>query len=47
MLAAWHCALEAWTSSGAARRDRAALVQHVRQAFAAIPAVAALAAQDA
>ncbi|MEV8314929.1 helix-turn-helix domain-containing protein [Streptomyces sp. NPDC059900] len=46
MLAAWHCALEAWTSSDAARRDRAALVRHMHGAFAAIPAVAALAAQD-
>ncbi|MFD9904638.1 TetR/AcrR family transcriptional regulator [Streptomyces sp. NPDC059063] len=46
MLAAWQCALEAWTSSEAARQDRPALVGHMRQAFAAIPAVAALAAQD-
>ncbi|MEU3838745.1 helix-turn-helix domain-containing protein [Streptomyces sp. NPDC028635] len=46
MLAAWHCALEAWTSSDPVQRDRTALTEHVRQAFAAIPAVAAMAAQD-
>ncbi|MER7986811.1 helix-turn-helix domain-containing protein [Streptomyces noursei] len=46
MLAAWHCALEAWTASGTARQDRPALVRHMREAFAVIPAVAALAAQD-
>jgi AcrR family transcriptional regulator len=46
MLAAWHCALEAWTSSDAAEQDRAALVQHMHRAFAVIPAVAAAAAQD-
>ncbi|PNE37306.1 TetR/AcrR family transcriptional regulator [Streptomyces noursei] len=46
MLAAWHCALEAWTASDTARQDRPALIQHMRNAFAAIPAVAALAAQD-
>ncbi|WKX69006.1 TetR/AcrR family transcriptional regulator [Streptomyces sp. XD-27] len=46
MLAAWHCALEAWTSSDAAHQDRPALIRHMRQAFATIPAVAALAAQD-
>ncbi|WP_055547656.1 hypothetical protein [Streptomyces kanamyceticus] len=47
MLAAWHCALEAWTSPETARQDRAALLRHMREAFAAIPAVAALAARDA
>ncbi|MEW2292075.1 helix-turn-helix domain-containing protein [Streptomyces sp. NPDC006743] len=46
MVAAWHCALEAWASSDAARQDRAALIRHMRKAFAAIPVVAALAAQD-
>ncbi|GAA0387928.1 TetR/AcrR family transcriptional regulator [Streptomyces luteireticuli] len=46
MLAAWHCALEAWTSSDAAQQDRAALVRHMHEAFAAIPTVAALVAQD-
>ncbi|WP_190132347.1 TetR/AcrR family transcriptional regulator [Streptomyces mashuensis] len=46
MLAAWHRALEAWTSSEAAQQDRAALVRHMHEAFAVIPAVAALAAQD-
>ncbi|POX55278.1 tetracenomycin C resistance protein [Streptomyces sp. Ru71] len=46
MLAAWHRALEAWASSDAAQQDRTALIRHMRQAFAAIPAVAALAAQD-
>ncbi|MGW5862305.1 TetR/AcrR family transcriptional regulator [Streptomyces sp. NPDC055239] len=46
MLAAWNCALEAWTSSDdAVQKDRAALVRHMQEAFAAIPAVAALAAQ--
>lgn len=44
MLGGWHCAVEAWTASDPARRDRAALVRHLREAFAAIPAVAALAA---
>ncbi|GGU52827.1 hypothetical protein GCM10010211_16700 [Streptomyces albospinus] len=46
MLAAWHCALESWTSSDAAQQDRAALIRHMHQAFAAIPAVLALAVQD-
>ncbi|RII20723.1 DNA-binding transcriptional regulator EnvR [Streptomyces sp. YIM 130001] len=46
MVAAWNCALEAWIGSDAARQDRAALVRHTHRAFAAIPAVAALAAQD-
>ncbi|MGW1836115.1 TetR/AcrR family transcriptional regulator [Streptomyces sp. NPDC002067] len=46
MLAAWHCALEAWTTADTARQDRPALLRHVHTAFAAIPAVAALAAQD-
>ncbi|MFE3650867.1 TetR/AcrR family transcriptional regulator [Streptomyces sp. NPDC059152] len=46
MLAAWHCALEAWTASHTARQDRPALIRHMLKAFAAIPAVAALAAQD-
>ena len=46
MLAAWHRALETWTSSDAARQDRTALIRHMHKAFAAIPAVAALAAQD-
>ncbi|MEU5950727.1 helix-turn-helix domain-containing protein [Streptomyces sp. NPDC047525] len=47
MLAAWRCALETWTASDAARQDRAALIRNVRDAFAAIPAVAALAAGGA
>ncbi|MGW2228364.1 TetR/AcrR family transcriptional regulator [Streptomyces formicae] len=47
MLAAWRCALEAWTSPETARQDRPALLRHMREAFAAIPAVAALAARDA
>ncbi|GJF25370.1 MULTISPECIES: helix-turn-helix domain-containing protein [Streptomyces] len=46
MLAAWHRALETWTSSNAVRQDRAALTRHMHKAFAAIPAVAVLAAQD-
>lgn len=46
MLAAWHCALETWTSSDAAQQDRAALIQHMHKAFAVIPAVAAAAALD-
>ncbi|MFJ5178662.1 hypothetical protein ACIP68_33045 [Streptomyces griseoviridis] len=46
MLAAWYRVLESWTSADAARQDRAALVRHLREAFAAIPAVAALAAAD-
>ncbi|MDT0474451.1 hypothetical protein RM863_20210 [Streptomyces sp. DSM 41014] len=46
MLAAWYRALESWTSADAARQDRAALVRHLREAFAAIPTVAALAAAD-
>ncbi|MEU5700948.1 TetR/AcrR family transcriptional regulator [Streptomyces aurantiacus] len=46
MLAAWHRALETWIASDAVRQDRAALTRHVHKAFAAIPAVAALAAQD-
>ncbi|MEU5117170.1 TetR family transcriptional regulator [Streptomyces longwoodensis] len=46
MLAAWHCALETWTSSDATRQDRAALIQHMHKAFAVIPAVAAAATQD-
>ncbi|WP_258055949.1 hypothetical protein [Streptomyces sp. Ru62] len=46
MLAAWHRALETWTSSDAVQQDRTALIQHTPEAFAAIPAVAALAAQD-
>ncbi|MFI0237620.1 TetR family transcriptional regulator [Streptomyces sp. NPDC016845] len=46
MLAAWHCALETWTSSKPTEQDRAALIQHVHEAFAVIPAVAAAAAQD-
>ncbi|EST18844.1 TetR/AcrR family transcriptional regulator [Streptomyces roseochromogenus] len=46
MLAAWRCALETWTSSDPAQQDRAALIRHIHKAFAAIPAVAALAAQD-
>ncbi|GAA2917268.1 TetR family transcriptional regulator [Streptomyces thioluteus] len=46
MLAAWHCALETWTSSGAAQQDRAALIRHMHKSFAVIPTVAALAAQD-
>ncbi|MGW6061836.1 TetR/AcrR family transcriptional regulator [Streptomyces sp. NPDC055189] len=46
LLAAWHCALDAWTSTESARQDRAALIRHMHTAFAAIPAVAALAAQD-
>ncbi|MEU5090613.1 helix-turn-helix domain-containing protein [Streptomyces sp. NPDC021356] len=45
MLAAWHCALESWNSSNDVRRDRAALIRHMHQAFAAIPTVAALAVQ--
>jgi AcrR family transcriptional regulator len=43
MLAAWHCALETWISSDTARQDRVALVRHIRNAFEAIPTVAALA----
>ncbi|MFJ7147030.1 TetR/AcrR family transcriptional regulator [Streptomyces sp. NPDC100445] len=46
MLGAWHCALEAWTAPDTAERDRAALVRHMRRAFSAIPAVAALAARQ-
>ncbi|MEV7340825.1 helix-turn-helix domain-containing protein [Streptomyces sp. NPDC093544] len=46
MLAAWHRALETWTASDAVQQDRAALTRHMHEAFAAIPAVAALAAQD-
>lgn len=46
MLAAWHRALETWTSPDSVQQDRTALIQHTRKAFAAIPAVAALAAQD-
>ncbi|MGW3464974.1 TetR/AcrR family transcriptional regulator [Streptomyces olivaceoviridis] len=46
MLAAWHRALETWTSSDAVQQDRAALIRHTREAFAVIPAVAALAAQE-
>lgn len=46
MLAAWHCALETWTSSDATQQDRAALIQHMHEAFAVIPAVAAAAARD-
>lgn len=46
MLAAWHRALETWTTSPTGRQDRAALVRHTHEAFAAIPTVAALAARD-
>lgn len=46
MLAAWHRALETWIASDAVQQDRAALTRHIYRAFAAIPAVAALAAQD-
>ncbi|MEW2290791.1 helix-turn-helix domain-containing protein [Streptomyces sp. NPDC047841] len=46
VVAAWHCALEAWATPDAAQQDRAALSRHMHEAFGAIPAVAALAAQD-
>jgi AcrR family transcriptional regulator len=46
MLAAWHRALEMWIASAAVEQDRAALTRHIHKTFAAIPAVAALAAQD-
>lgn len=46
MLAAWRCALETWASPDTTQQDRAALIRHMHKAFAAIPAVAALASQD-